>query len=121
MTHLNKTLEFLAFSSKIVTIFNDNGPVSSLSDQRLAEMDQCLQWLNKWEEDANGCQELSKSARSKRMLSDKLQFDLKSTLIGFKEVCRISFENMSLSLTPLKLGLNLTSLFTPLMNMQVIR
>ena len=55
-------------------------------------MEICLHWLDKWEEDANACHDLPKSARNKIMPSDKLQFDIRSTLIGFKEVCKISFE-----------------------------
>ena len=92
-TYLDKTIEFIDMTSKIVNIFDDRRPVSSLDDHRLATNHEVLDYLNRWEKDAEAHTELSKAERAKRLLSDKLRFDLSSMIIGFREVCRIAFEH----------------------------
>lgn len=78
-------------TSKIVNIFADRRPVSSLDDHRFATNHEVLDYLNRWEKDAEEHTELSKAERAKRLLSDKLRFDLSSMIIGFREMCTIAF------------------------------
>ena len=90
--YLDNTIEFVDMTSKVANIFSDRRPVSSLDDHRLATNQQVLDYLNRWEKDAEAHSELRKSERAKRLLSDKLRFDLSSMIIGFHLVCKTAFE-----------------------------
>jgi len=67
-TYLDKTIEFIDMTSKIVNIFDDRRPVSSLDDHRLATNHEVLDYLNRWEKDAEAHTELSKAERAKRLV-----------------------------------------------------
>lgn len=79
-------------TSSLVETFADTRPVSSLDDHRLARNQEVLDYLTTWEKDAENQTDLRKSERSKRLLSDKLRFDLSSMIIGFHEVCKIALQ-----------------------------
>jgi len=90
--YLDRTIEFLSMSSNLIETFSDTRPVSSLDDHRLATNQEVLDYLNKWEMDAQSHTELSKSEIARRILSDKLRFDFSSMVTGFHEVCNIALE-----------------------------
>lgn len=89
--YLDGTIEFVSMTSKIVATFADSRPISSLGDHRLALNQEVLEYMKIWETDTDLHQELSKTARGKRLLSQKLRFDISSMIIGFYEVCKIAF------------------------------
>ena len=90
--YLDRTIEFLSMSSNLIETFSDTRPVSSLDDHRLATNQEVLDYLNKWEMDAQSHTELSKSEIARRILSDKLRFDISSMVTDFHEVCNIALE-----------------------------
>lgn len=90
--YLDKTIEFLSMTSNLVETFSDTMPVSSLDDHRLVTNQEVLDCFNNWEADAQTHTELRKSEIAKRLLSDKLRFDISSMVIGFHEVCKIAFD-----------------------------
>ena len=92
VNYLDGTIEFLRMTSKIIDIFADHRPIADLGDHRLAMNNEVLEYLKKWESDASQRQELSKTERGKRLLSQKLRFDLTSMIVGFHEVCSIAFQ-----------------------------
>ena len=59
VAYLDKTIECIGMTSKIVNIFADRRPVSSLDDHRLATNHEVLDYLNRWEKDAEEFTELS--------------------------------------------------------------
>lgn len=89
--HLDGTIAFLNMTSKLIDTFADTRPISSLDDHRLAMNHEILEYFQKWEMDAESHQELSKADRTRRLLSQKLRFDISSMIIGFQEVCKIAF------------------------------
>ena len=89
--YLDGTIEFVDMMSRLVDTFADRRPISSLHDHRMVLNEQVLTYLQKWEQDAEGHQELSKAERAKRLLSYKLRFDISSMIIRFQEVCKIAF------------------------------
>ena len=78
-------------TSKIVDTFADRRPVSDLGDKRLAQNQQALDYFKNWEKDAASHTELDKTKQRKRLLSDKLRFDISSMIIGFYEICKLAF------------------------------
>ncbi len=78
-------------TSKIIDTFADKRPVSSLAYHHLAQNQEVLDYLKKWEGDAATHVELNKSQQGKCLLSHKLRFDLKSVILGFYEICKIAF------------------------------
>lgn len=78
-------------TSKIIDVFSDTRPISSLGDHRLALNKEVLDYLKKWQADSDQSHQLSKSDKEKRILSNKLRFDITSMLVGFHEVCKIAF------------------------------
>lgn len=89
--HLDGTIAFINMTSKLIDTFADTRPISSLDDHRLAMNHEILEYFQKWEMDAESHQELSKADRARRLLSQKLRFDISSMIIGFQEVCKIAF------------------------------
>ena len=89
--YLDGTIEFVDMMSRLVDTFADRRPISSLDDHRMVLNEQVLTYLQKWEQDEQGHQELSKAERAKRLLSYKLRFDISSMIIEFQEVCKIAF------------------------------
>ena len=78
-------------ASKLIETFADPRPVSSLNDHRLSRNNEVLEYLKKWQADSEMHLKLSKAERGKRLLSEKLRFDMSSMIIGFYEVCSIAF------------------------------
>lgn len=90
VSHLDKTIELLEVTSVIVANFRDKRPLSSMDDARLAENDKCYRWFLDWENDAAQIQ--NPASRNKCMLSEKTRFDLNSMIIGFKQICTVTFK-----------------------------
>ena len=81
--------------SKLIETFADPRPVSSLNDHNLSRNNEVLEHLKKWQADSELHLELSKAEKGKRLLSEKLRFDMSSMIIGFYEVCNIAFMEFS--------------------------
>ena len=78
-------------TSKIVDTFADRRSTSDLGDKRLAQNQQALDYFKNWEKDAASHTELDKTKQKKRLLSDKLRFDISSMITGFYEICKLAF------------------------------
>lgn len=66
-------------------------PYASTEDDRFFENRRVLNWIEDWEVEISGRVDLNASDRNKLIFSDKLLFDLKSMIIGFEQICNISF------------------------------
>ena len=80
----DSTIKLLENTSILVRNFHHHSPYRDLGDERFAENDRVLSWLMKWEVDAKD--------NPKEALCPTTIFDVKSMILGFKEVCRIVFE-----------------------------
>ena len=80
-------------TSKLIDTFADTRPISSLGRTTTAWLWIMKYWSTfrsgKWMKSSH--QELSKADRARRLLSQKLRFDISSMIIGFQEVCKIAF------------------------------
>ena len=82
------TIELLEVSSKMIEIFEDPKPVQTISDNILYQRDKCFNWFQQWETSVTSTQNTI-SVKNKMMLSDKLQFDLASMLVGCRQLSQI--------------------------------
>ena len=74
----------------MVMIFNDRRPFYSLEDERFSELKASLSWFDEWR---LAIKTLAVPAETKKQMfiSQKCFFDISSMIIGFRELCRISF------------------------------
>ena len=79
-------------TSILVKNFTSPLPYTSIKDARFVENRRVLNWIEDWEVEVSGRVDLNASDRNKLIFSDKLLFDLKSMIIGFQQICSISFE-----------------------------
>jgi len=90
--YLDGAIEFLEMCSTLITNFTSHQYYMSMADSRLEENDRCLEWLQNWQHDVKEKKELRASERNKLFLSDKTMFDVASCILGFKTLCKISFQ-----------------------------
>jgi len=85
-------VELLQMTSILVKNFTSPLPYASTEDERFIENRRVLKWIEDWEVEVSGRVDLNASERNKLIFSDKLLFDLKSMIIGFEQICLISFQ-----------------------------
>ena len=61
----------------------------SMDDSRFVENESVVHWLDEWQAEVQEDQSLTASERSRRFISTKTRFDLRSMVKGFKVYCKI--------------------------------
>lgn len=74
-SYLDAVISILQHSSKLVEIFNDKQPISSVTDRRLAHLNSFHKFVLRWREESTD--------NNSNFLSSKLFFDLQSMFLGF--------------------------------------
>ena len=87
---LDGPIDLLKVSSVLIRNFTSSTPYFSLADKRFVENDDCLAWLDSWNEYVKAMP-LPTAERSKRFLSTKTYFDITSMIVGFRQLCRQCF------------------------------
>ena len=87
---LTGTLTFVKQTSTLIDIFSDQRPFYTMQDERFDKQREVLEWFEAWREDIK---KLPCSAEEKKrmFISTKCFFDVSSMIIGFRELCRVSF------------------------------
>ena len=88
---LHESINFLEFTSSIVSFFHSSLPVKDVNDERLMIPRKCIAYLDSWHEDALQAP-ATPAEQNKMMLSDKTRFDLYSMLVGIEQICKYSFQ-----------------------------
>lgn len=86
--YLNSTVQLLKQTSKIIKVFRDNRPMTSLSDQRLGILKSAFDWFQEWKQEISTLKSTGVNT-SKMMISYKCLEDTESMLLTLKEICRI--------------------------------
>lgn len=84
---LNGVIQLLRVTSKLIEIFRDRRPVKSMDDERLAELQYVLSWFSDWNAGVTKL-DISKTKKSKLIMSSQCQEDLKVCILGFFELCK---------------------------------
>ena len=72
---LSSTLSLLEHTSRLISLFSDKCPISSVSDSRLQQLKQFYSFFAKWRAETKDS--------NHHFISSKLWFDLQSMCIGF--------------------------------------
>ena len=89
---MDSTVELLQMTSILLKNFTSPLPYASTEDERFTENRKVLNWIEDWEVEVSGRVDLNASDRNKLIFSVKLLFDLKSMIVGFEQICTISFQ-----------------------------
>lgn len=92
MDVLDQAIKFLEVTSTLIKNFTSRQCYTSMADHRLVENDKCLEWFQQWQSEVKGRKDLKASERNRLFLSDKTMHDVTSCILGFKELCRLSFQ-----------------------------
>lgn len=84
---LDGAIEFLEKTSEIVSIFRDMRPIKLRTDQRLPSLEQISQWFLQWEKHIYEDKSISKTQKSKKLMSAQCHEDIQSCLQGFISLC----------------------------------
>jgi hypothetical protein len=103
-SHLDKTIELLELTSKVISLFRDRRPITELSDPRMHCLLELENWLDKWAESISKITDKSSSEKNKMFISQETYSDLLSMCRGFTEICKRRNEIHHRSITPA--GLN---------------
>ena len=94
-------------TSTLISIFESSVPFETISDSRINLLNECLQWFFDWEEETKTAPGTA-AERKKMTLSDKTLFDIKSMVIGFKQMCIETFKKHPTTLVyPWRINTNL--------------
>lgn len=85
-------IEFLQVTSTLIKNLNSPQPYTSMADPRFEENEVSLKWLQAWENEVKSIVGMKATERKKLFISDKTMFDVSSSVIGFRELCKSSFK-----------------------------
>lgn len=74
-------IALLQHTSKVIQLFNDKLPISSIRDQRLKELDKFHQFMLEWRNES--------SQHNSNFVSTKLWFDLQCMFLGFQSMVTV--------------------------------
>ena len=90
--YLDGAIQFLQVMSILVKNFNSHQPYTSMEDARFSESKKALEWIQNWQAEVLLQNHLSATERNKLFISTKTMFDISSTVLGFEEICRHTFQ-----------------------------
>jgi len=98
---LNGIIELLEHTSKLVDIFRDMRPIKTLSDNRICQLKEVDMWFTEWESSVKGDHDMSKTEKTKCLMSQQCHEDIHASLQGFVALCEtVHSMDTPLSITP---------------------
>jgi hypothetical protein len=99
-SYLDKTIELLELTSKVISMFRDRRPITDMSDSRLECLFEFEEWLVKWAETINKIKDKSASEKNKMSISKETYSDLLSMCRGFIQIWKRRIEIHRRSIVP---------------------
>ena len=84
---LNGAIELLQHSSTMIDIFRDRRSINCNDDERILKLKEVQLWFLNWENKTDQNESMTKTAKSKCLMSRECMQDIQSTLLGFLEIC----------------------------------
>lgn len=98
---LNGPIELLKRTSRIIEIFRDYRPVRDISDHRLLEVNEVLQWFKSWESKIESDAAIPQKQKGLKLMSAQCREDLNSCLTGFIQLCqKMNTRSTRVEITP---------------------
>ena len=95
---LDGTVEILTHTSALIRNFRDSRPITEVTDDRLKENNDALQWFVRWEQTIRE-DKLIKN-KEKHLISQQTREDIISSIMGFEELCIHKLKSSSASIIP---------------------
>jgi hypothetical protein len=95
---LSSTIELLSHTSNLIDNFRDHRPITELSDNRLTQNTNALEWFLQWERDIK--QNPNIKDKEKCLISHQTRADITSLIVGFHELCDYKLQQSSSSIIP---------------------
>lgn len=89
-SHLNSSIQLLKHTSRIISVFRDSRPVTSLSDCRFQILQDAFDWFQDWKKEIAQLKTTGVNT-VKKLISPKCLEDIENMLLTFKEICVIHF------------------------------
>ncbi|CAG2238930.1 unnamed protein product [Mytilus edulis] len=99
---LNATVKLLSNTSVLIANFRDNRAITDLSDDRLRQNHDVMDFFIKWEKSI----QLDTTVKQKEMcmISHQTRQDIVSCILGFEEYCQYRLKNNNASVIPSRLN-----------------
>ena len=87
------TIHFHQATSTLIENLNSHQAYASMADHRFGEIEMSLNWFETWEKEVELIEGMTATDRSKLFISKKTMFDVSSSVIGFIQFCKYSFQH----------------------------
>ena len=91
-TYLSSTVEFLTFTSQIISIFRDQRAIKSMTDNRFSTLQSCLNWFLRWRSSVRSNPKLTDGEKAKQLPSHECIDDTINMLQTFPDICRLHLD-----------------------------
>ena len=85
---MDGSIDILKNASIMVSIFNDDRPIMSASDDRLTELSKAHTWFKDWEQDIISMESVSSKQMRQMLMSWKTREDITFMCVGFQAICK---------------------------------
>ena len=92
-SHLNSSIQLLKHTSRIISVFRDSRPVTSLSDCRIKILKDAFDWFQGWKKEIAQLKTTGVNT-AKKLISPKCLEDIENMLLTFKEILGYTFEQV---------------------------
>lgn len=99
---LDGTIEMLTHTSALIRNFRDPIPITDVSDDRLKENNDALQWFIKWEQAVKEDKMIRN--KEKHLISYQTREDIISSIMGFEELCMYKLKSCNASIIPSRIN-----------------
>ena len=85
--YLNGSIEILK-NGQMVSIFNDDRPLTDESDTRINTLRSVKNWFKAWQKDVNSKNTLTAADKKKMLISYETMEDVRFCITGFEQICK---------------------------------
>ena len=97
-TKVDATIELLQQTSVLIQNFKDSRPITDVSDERIKQNNDVLQWFIEWEKMIKDNSEIKN--KEKHLISHQTREDIISSITGFEEMCIYKLKCSNASIIP---------------------
>ncbi|XP_062587022.1 uncharacterized protein LOC134248629 [Saccostrea cucullata] len=97
-SQLDVTVKLLKCTSVLIKNFRDTRPVTDVSDDRLKENHDAMDWFVQWENSIKNNKTIKN--KEKHLISHQTRQDIISSVLGFEELCLYKLKKSNASIIP---------------------
>lgn len=87
--HLSGAVELLQQTSKLISVFRDQRPITQMDDERLLHLEEIKNWFQSWRDSVNNNSEVAPADKSKMLPTRQCMEDILCMLVTFPKVCEL--------------------------------